>query len=549
MDINIRTVSVFDKKSKISGYIYEASLIDGDKILSQKSLKYESDIKKSNTQNQSKKILSKSLERFINEINDEFQCENITVESKPNAPEISLIDKDILKENNPNVKFSTLFDPLIFREKNLLLNNNVFGVDYTQSFEEEHDENFEDFEDFEDFEYKKRTEKKTELKEKGNNQFRTRRKARQTNNEIKEKIKENKDSRFRKESSKKRKEPISDINCDDLDLFISKMTDNKNVTDLLFNNNIVKNKRTEEFFVNLAVTYNIERKRFGVGFEIYASEKNMLHAVQPLFKQIFISKGERNETGVRVVDFIKSRLTSLVKEEKKISFNTLQSNGYITDEIYKMLNETKLNESISLLKHKTPLFIKTRDNCKKLIDLDIKLHLDELKSPKTVAIWTDGSVNNTDHVSGSGVLIRHDGKEEMLKSKNEKACNNHAEFKAVYMAIKKVVTTPEYKNKKIIIVSDSDAIAYCLRNKKLGIKNNKHSYLNEISYLLDHNKLDIHFHNVKSHVHERINKDQKNDLFDFYYNNIADTLAREAAGIVDKKKNKRRIQNKSKIKV
>jgi ribonuclease HI len=489
MKINIKTTSYQDPKSKKIAYLYEAHLIENGKVLEEKVLDSKYGVanpKKSKFQKPQGTVVNGQLRSFIKSLNKKYDCESIRVVSRKNSLDSKFINQKGLKEEIPNLKFKTEFNPKIFAVSQQLLVSKLM-TEVNQNT--------------------------VELTSKENNQ-----------EEYHNPIAHNEE--------KKNKEPKIDHKVfNDLDSFVSRMNRNKEITDVLFEQNVLKNNRLKDAYVNFTLHLNRERKRYGISFEVYKNVEDMRRASNPVFKQSFISKGERNEATERCAHLIEERLADLTNKGKNVKFNLLNPSGYVTEELYDMLTNSGLSQKIEITKERTKLSNKNIRMVNQLMNMDIHLHLERLRDPNTVAIWTDGSGNDEQNISGSGVFIKHQNEEIKLKETNEgKKSSTYAEFKALYMALKEVSENPRFKDKKIMVVCDNDSMSYCIRNHNEGIRNQNYPFLNKITDILDKNDLNIHFHNVKSHIYEKVSKDNHNRLYDFKYNNEADELAREAAG-------------------
>ena len=516
MDINIQIASVFDKKNKLFGLSFQVNPIVDGEVLKQKTIKTKSQALKAGSMNRVNFLAKKELHKFISDIKKSKKYDNINITIGSSQNEI--YNEHFIKVNQRDVDFK-IVEPE-------LLKNQISIIE--QKIEDK-------------IERDKKLKIENAKKEAVDN---TNKENKESKNKSIEKNKVNPVEI--KEDNKNITHEKEDI-FNNLDSFVSRMNKNKTITDLMFESNVIKNKKLEEVFVNYSVTLDRERKRYGMGIEVYRRKEDLLQTKNSIYKQFFISKGERNETAERCVQFLDFKLKKLIKANKKVNFNLLLNNGHLTSEIHKSFSNDSELSKIELMKERSMFTNKTEKLTKELILYDIKLHLERLKRPDTVAVWTDGSVNHETNVSGSGVLIRHEGEEEEIKCTNKKACNTHAEFRAVHMALEKIVSTEKYKNKKIVIVSDNDSIAHSIRNKELGFQNTNKPYLKEILSILNHFDLNIHFHNVKSHVYKKVQESQRDELIDFHYNNEADRIAREAAGFsVDtKKKRKPRVRKQA----
>lgn len=513
MDINIQIASVFDKKNKLFGLSFQANPIVDGEILKQKTIKTKAQALKAGNINRANFLAKKELHRFLSDMKrtKKYDNINITIGSSQN----DIYNENFIKVNQKDFNVKTIA-PELFELQTAIIE---------QKIEEK-------------IERDKKLKAENANKEANDN-------ANKTNKEAKnESIGQNKEEPIKTNEENKEENKIITPEKEDifnnLDSFVSRMNKNKTITDLMFESNVIKNKKLEEVFVNYSVTLDRERKRYGMGIEVYRRKEDLLQTKNSIYKQFLISKGERNETAERCVQFLDLKLKKLIKANKKVNFNLLLNNGHLTSEIHKSFSNDPELSKIELMKERSMFTNKTEKLTKELISYDIKLHLDRLKRPDTVAVWTDGSVNHDTNVSGSGVLIRHEGQEEEIKCTNKKACNTHAEFRAVHMALEKIVSNEKYKNKKIIIVSDNDSIAHSIRNKELGFKNTNKPYLKEILSILNHFDLNIHFHNVKSHVYKKVQESEREELIDFHYNNEADRIAREAAGFSAETKKKRK---------
>ncbi len=516
MDINIQIASVFDKKNKLFGLSFQANPIVDGETLKQKTIKTKAQALKAGNINRANFLAKKELHRFLSDIKKtkKYDNINITIGSSQN----DIYNENFIKVNQKDFNVKVI-SPELFNYQRTIIEQKI--------------------------EEKIERDKKLKVEN-------TSKEANDNVNNVNKINKEAENENIGKNKEKPRVEsknviPEKEDIFNNLDSFVSRMNKNKTITDIMFESNVIKNRKLEEVFVNYSVTLDRERKRYGMGIEVYRRKEDLLQTKNSVYKQFFISKGERNETAERCIQFLELKLKKLIKANKKVNFNLLLNNGHLTSEIHKSFSNDPELSKIELMKERSMFTNKTEKLTKELISYDIKLHLERLKRPDTVAVWTDGSVNHETNVSGSGVLIRHEGQEEEIKCTNKKACNTHAEFRAVHMALEKIVSNDKYKNKKIIIVSDNDSIAHSIRNKELGFKNTNKPYLKEILSILNHFDLNIHFHNVKSHVYKKVQESQREELIDFHYNNEADRIAREAAGfsVETKKKRKPRIRKQA----
>lgn len=357
-------------------------------------------------------------------------------------------------------------------------------------------------------------------------------------------------SLFRHDPSKEVKNIIEnkekkniDFSVEDLDGFITRLNKKEIMLEDMFKNKILNNDKLENCYINFAYTQDVERKRFGYGIEVYSSFQDLKSGRSPLYRQQIIGHGESNEGFEKLTASIIDKTNKLSKTDKNVTLNVSTPNRHLAGIVHGMIKEKEISSRIKITTAKTEMHEKTELLSGRLIETDIKLHLDRIKDPETVSIWTDGSVNEKKQYSGTGILIKHQGEEEQFSIKNDRNTNNtYAEFKGVYEALKKVVLNDNYKNKKVIIISDNDSMSKSIRRKQKGESCSPQPFLEEICDLFKHFDIDVHFHNVKSHVHEDIKPEDKDKLYDFYYNDVVDELARKAAGLKPKSEVKKDVR-------
>jgi ribonuclease HI len=476
MDINIQLVSGFNQETKQAGLVYELNLIKDGKVLRSKTLKYEKESFHIDGKDAAYNALNQRIKEVIQETRDNFDCNSITVSLKHNAFGVR---KQELIENNVNLK--TFKNPetikKVFRNKDFLLRDLIFS---------------------------------------------------KNNLDLKKSNEENK-------------------NVEDINSFLQALSAKKKVVNEIYQRRILKNSDIDKFFIDYVDIQEFERKRYGYSIELYSSKEGMKNGFDRVFKDSSISLGDNNEMFNKIHEKIVQVIKDLHVNGKSVSLNMPKDNTWRHQNLMEKLEQSKLLPHIELTHEGTKTYQNNREFLEGLIKKNIELHLEKLKDPNTVAIFTDGSANVFQKKSGAGVLIRHNGKEERhsftrehkipknMHIKNPKfreMLAEYGEFRAVKEALGLVIKNPEYQGKQIIIVSDKGDISAALKRKKNKEEYEQFPFLDDIDNMIKHFDLDdkILFHNVKSHLHDNITIDQKDEYFDFYYNNEVDNLAREGAG-------------------
>ncbi len=487
MDIKIKVVSAFDAKKNAASYLYvaEAEAEKGDSI---KVLKSKDNVFSINDKIKAHSIASNELESFVYQLKNEFDVENINISAHPNC-----LEKRWFKKNNKddNTKFKVDFNAKNFMELTQKLFANLFNADLSQKIT-------------------------NNLSQRPTNQFN------KTSNEL---------------------------SSEDLDGFITRLNKKEKMLDSIFDSKVLNNPRLDEVFIDFAYTLDTERKRYGYGIEVYSNIHNLRTGRDPIFRQQLIGHGELNEGIEKLTNALIEKTKKLSNTDKKVTLNIATPHRNLAGQLHGMKREGSFSKNMEVSTVRSTMHDKTERMSGNLISKDVELHLEKMKDPETVAIWTDGSVNEADNYSGTGILIRHQGEEEAISLKNDKGTDNtYAEFRGVYESLKKVATNDDYKGKKVIIISDNDSMSNSIRKRLKGENCSNQPFLDDICTLFKHFDIDVNFHNVKSHVHEKIKPEEKDALYDFYYNNVVDDLARVGAGLRTKAEVKKELNSKKRQK-
>lgn len=488
MDIKIKVVSAFDNKKNAASYLYVAET-ESDKGDSIKILKHKENVFSINNKARAESIASNELESFVYQLKDEFDIENINIYAHPNSLENKWFKKN---HKDENTKFKKEFNAKKFMELTQKLFANLFNADISKTL---------------------------------NNDF-----------------KPSPVRAFKKEPN--------DLSTEDLDGFITRLNKKEKLLRNIFDSKVLNNKNIDNVFIDFAFTQDVERKRYGYGIEVYSNIHNLRIGKDPIFRQQLIGHGELNEGIDKLKNALIEKTNKILKTEKNITLNISTPHRNLAGQLHGMKKEGIFSKNIEISTVRSTMHDKTEKMAGNLIEKDIKLHLEKIKDPETVAIWTDGSVNAAENYSGTGILIRHQGKEEEFSLKNDKGTDNtYAEFKGVYESLKKVATDEQYKGKKVIIISDNDSMSQSIRKRLKKEACSQQPFLDDICTLFTHFDIDVNFHNVKSHVHEKIKAEDKESLYDFYYNNVVDDLARIGAGLKNKADVKKELNARKKQRV
>lgn len=488
MDINIKVVSAFDMKKKASSHFYVAQVHEEDAD-SVKTLKLKENTFAMKNRQVAESVGASQLEAFVTELKEEFDIRNIEISAHSNA-----LENKWFKKNNKheNVKFKIKYDAKYFMAMTQKLFSNLFNA------------------------------KPEEL------------------------VNLNKAPK----PNQIHKTP-SELSFQDLDSFVNKLSEKEKVIEDIFNKRVLENVNLEKCFINFAFTQDTDRKRYGFGLEIYSNMDNLRRGFDPVFRQQLIGHGEQTEGIERLLKSVFDKSNKLSQSGKLVTLNVATPNRTLAGKFYQQQERGCLNKDIEISKVRSKFHDRVEHFTGKLIETDVKLHLEKMKDPNTVSIWTDGSVNQKENYSGTGILIKHQGEKEEISLSNETGTDNtYAEFRGVYESLKKVVTEEKYKGKKVIIISDNDSMSASIRKRLKGEDCPDQPYLEDICTLFKHFDIDVNFHNVKSHVHEKIKAEDKDKLYDFHYNNIVDDLARVGAGLPTKEeynKSRNKIKKERKI--
>ena len=540
MELTIKVVTVFDEITKKSAFSYALNLIDGHRIIEQKNLEKREKIFPSKNKKESDKIFLLELNNFISSVKKEYNVNKLSVFYKNQSFVKEISDKNVEKITQLNPAYWSPFITSLYSD---LLNNNIspnkiknvtkIKIDPTIKNEVESDIN-----------HVKDIVPKIDVEiEKGDkipNQNRSETfkkmfgfiKSKTKPQNINEKTLLKKNSVPALEGNDietkiiKSKKP--DLSIDD---FIIQRQRMETVQSALFEKKIKERTDIKNVFIDFAYHLETNRKRSGIVFRFYANENDMLRCKNQFHTSESISHGEVNSTLYRAKKELTSYINKIQENNKNVSLNLVLHGSHAMKQKSSFEN-LNINEKIEITSYRTKIKIKTKIKIQEKLNKDISIYLKELKNKNNVAVFTDGSVNESKKCSGSGVVIMHEGNKKLLASRNEgHPDSNYAEFMAVCLACREVSTNKDYKNKKIIIVSDNDLMSFSIRNTLSGIEQTaKRPHLKEICDLIKKNNLNIYFHNVKSHIHEKIIECKQDELYDFHHNNTADYVAGAAAG-------------------
>lgn len=474
MKLGIEVASIYDNKTGYASFLYDLNVVENGKILRQKRLKSRSGVFSANDREYASDLLSEELKGFIEEVQEEYGNNIINIYHSQRFLEKKIKQKDI-----ENAIFIDIYQkPNTVKSK--ILYNNIFK----------------------------------EMR-------------------IKKIVNENRKQNEHKAPKKKKMIGIHSINRRNnlthnigIDEFLKNKMDKESLNKQLLSSKL-STYEEDNIYVDFALALDAERKRVGIKFEFYDSHRKLTSSKNPLHTIELIQHGHFKQGALEIKEMIDEFNTALKKKRIKLNLNITPRQKKLSEII---IDEYK-NPDFKVLKHPTTLSDRTNQGLRSKINRDIDIHLQELKKPETVAIFTDGSVNRMERIGGSGVLIRHMGRNKLLASKNETADTTHAEFKAIFLACQEIDKNPYYQGKKIMIVSDNDLMSYSIRKKlKDPFSDINRPYLDEICYLIKKNNMDLNFHNVKSHVYDNIKPEDEDLLYDFKYNNVVDLVAKTGAG-------------------
>lgn len=493
MELNIQLVSGFDAKTKRAGLVYELNLMKNGRILRQRSLDYqEVGFDFEGDKNEAFQLLNKEIKNVVEETKEKYGCSKIRLSVRDRA--FGITRNMFPKEDI--VKIKSLSDPLIFKQK---------------------------------------TRKLFELTTAANNP--------ELQKELQE-IKE-REAAIKIENEALNRMPRKELQSNDIKGFFKKLSAKKEVLKKIFNRKVLESN-SESVFIDYSMISAFERKRYGHSLEIHSSEKNMKNAENAIYREMTVALGEHGEAVETLNDQVIEKIKEIKASGKKTVLNIPREDAYIYKNIKEKIEYNNLSDDVSYTNSKTSLYIKSKKYIDDLIKKDVELHLEKLKNPETVAVFTDGSVNKKKNISGSGILIKHQGNEisESFSTYKKKDAT-YAEYRAVKEALTKIVTNDDFKDKDIVLVSDKDSIAANIK-KYLGARNSSlqstkdmektEPFLKEICDIIKHFDLEdkIYFHNVKSHLYDDVKEIDKDLYYDFYYNNVVDEVARAGAKLKTK---------------
>ncbi len=488
MKLGITVVSSYDKNNNKAGFIYELNLVDNGKPLQTKAFEQKSKTFPVSNRVEAEQIASSELQDFIDQAKEEYHDCELKIFYK----KAGFLEKDVLQIKNNGVSFSPVMDPNFFSSKSKRLFNNILNSNVTEA--PKVSASFLD--------------KKRKSSNEASSKKKNKRKVPQHNSQNNQHLK---------------------LSIDD---FVKKMADEESVQQQLFKKNIGKSN-SKDVFINFSYVLEKERKRIGLLFEYYKNENDMINGKNPIHRYASVSHGEQSTAQYKINKQLKDNFDELKNAGKNITINIKTTSGYVCQSIKTFLDDLNISSKVNITEKNTIIHNKCNSILSQKIKEDLDIYLRELKDPNTVAMFTDGSVNGDDFVSGSGVVIKHQGKTKLLASKNEGYPDStYSEFKAIELAIKEAASNKDFKGKKIMIVSDNDLMSYSIRNRLRGVSSGiDRPFLNEICQLIQDNDLKVYFHNVKSHIHEKIDPKKEKMLYDFHYNNVVDGVARQAAGL------------------
>ena len=539
MKLGIQVASAYDSKTKTAGFVYELNLMESGKILAQKSLKIEDGAFSCSNQDDASLKLGKILQKLIDKTKEEYDVDQLIVFYKNNGS----LEKAI-KKDNIDVRFKNQFNPKYFSSKMVKVFGKIRNFNQNEqkpTIEKTAVRNIQKTEE----PIKNRISSTPLVSTLGN----TKKTEQKTNNKVnvsKAQVTGNvqgalsQDRKHRKyppiDNFKKKDRSIQNITIED---FVESMVAQESMQQELFKNKISSmSDEDNEVFIDFSFTLEKKRKRTGVMIEYFNSASKLKKGKNCFHKYESIGHGEINCAMYKIKKQLKENAEELLAQGKKVTFNVDLRSEYHRNSFEEFLEKSDLKNKVSVIEHQTPLYNKTFQKLRHKINKDIDIYLRELKKPETVAVFTDGSVNQSKDTSGSGVVIRHQERNKLLASRNPgNPDTTYAEFKAIALACREVATNPEYKGKKIIIVSDNDLMSYSIRNQLNNVGNRiDRPYLDEICELIKENNMNIYFHNVKSHIHENIEPEDEDFLYDFKYNNVVDLVAKAGADMKLSKK-------------
>lgn len=506
MEINIQLVSGYNNKTGKAGIVYELNLMKNGKILKQNALDYKElsfDFKGS--KDESFHFLKEKIEEIVKDTKEKYDCEGIRLFVKNGAFGIKrgmfYKDDTVSLRSSPN--------PSIFKEKTI----KVYQLTANNKKQT----------------HEKKVYKKPQLTE---------------------------EERLEKDVMERRQH--AELGASSINDFFTKRTAKNKILKNIFKKRVLDNNEVDEVFLNFVFITSNERKRYGNSMEIYKSEKDLILARDPMYREMNASLGETFEAVDHYNEAVIAKLKSIAESGKKIKINTPKKDTYLYKDLIEKIDNNNLTDSVEFVSKNSPLFHKTKSHIEALMQKDVELHLSKLKDSNTVAIFTDGSINKRKKIAGSGILIKlgDDEFRDSFTTKN-KADSAYAEYRAVKEALSKVALSNDYKDKEIVIVSDKDSIAAnikkCLRargdasaKRKTEKLEKEEPFLKDICDIIKHFDLEdkLFFHNVKSHLHDNNDTLNKDTHFDFYYNNEVDELARKGAMLKSKEEIEKIQENK-----
>lgn len=482
MEINIQLVSGFDAKSKKGALVYELNLIKDGRILRQRSIDYkEESFDLDCDKNEGFEFLHNRIKEVVAETKEKYDCSAIQLNTKHGTFGL----KRGMFDNDEMVRMKSIPNPLPFKSKMQKLYSLMFNPDH--------------------IDYSNIQKEKNQIN-----------KAMERQNH-------------------------RELNEGDIGSFLKRLTAKQEILKKAFDKNVLNNKHVEDVFINIAFISAFERKRYGYAIEMYRNEKDFKVAERGDYREMNVSLGEHSDAVVSFNKELIEKIKKMKNADKRIIINEPPKDTFLFKDLKEQLRYNKLENSVTFTQQRTALFKKTKHFIDQLIAKDVNLHLKKLKDPNTVAIFTDGSVNKKERISGSGFILKHQNY-EISKSftTEQKADSTYAEYRAVKEALTEIAKNTNYEGKEIVLVSDKDSIASNIK-KYLSMRGKStestrdmektEPFLKDICDIIKHFDLEdrLYFHNVKSHLHDKVKELDKDKYYDFYYNNKVDEVARAGA--------------------
>ena len=475
MELAIQLTSMYDPMFKKVGYKYELNDLNGTKVLDQKALLSDSELFNSKSKENTINILENKLVDFIEKAKELY----------PEADFHVFNNQKSLFNNDQLMKFDSVENVSIQDPKLNRLNTASIMKQMISPNSNKIDANI---------------------------------------ISVSKQHKYNKSKSVNKKEVKKNEMINTKLSISQYDkLNLSSASKNK----MLYLNQVLKNKRANDIYLDIGFQLNTERKRFGFYSNFYQTKEDQNSLNHVLFKDIEIKHGDLKMACNSTKNYILNVLPDLMRSQKNITINYAIKDESILSDLAYSISQIDPKGLVKITSLKTPL----RENNKTIIEdkigLDIAVYLKELSNPKNVILFTDGSVNLSQKISGSGTIVKFGNKEEELVSTNKEHDSYFAELQAVYNGIKHIEDNKSLWKKNVFIVYDCDFMAHTLTTNSYRSRNPEiNSVIKHIKTITKKTGANLYFHGVKSHT---IDGNTNSLDIDFSYNKKVDLLAKKGA--------------------